>query len=515
MNDSHFIVYHYEGHHHWENLAFFLAHGDLPNSRVRLLVVEVKEDGGVLKRIDEFDEGRFEDRVMVVHTPETSKSNYGSWGYGVHMLHELHQLENFDFFIFLDSRCKGPFMPLYGSTLWYDSVGECFTEDEWGAVHLVGSTVSHQPDIHVQSHFWATDYTGLGMLMEENLLSPVLNLSDQEPAVHEIACTKAFINRDWRYRVFQYSSEYDFQVAHGDVQGIGEYFGSSLNPIEVMFMNVERLGDKHVDLDNYSKWVMQTQPGLTASPNVETQPLIYVLYHDEKSGDIADQFVSTHSTWTKGLSLSPPSKFLETSALLQIESKLDEWKDRPMVGLMTYSITIKQTDVPRCSLSQLMLESKGAEWISFYSVVAHNMLKQANNAHPSFTKIWCRLLFLMGFTKEEGVGVKMQQEVKFFPCNCWMTTPSHMKSYIEFAKKAMKLIDEDAQLNEWCNEDARYKGNLGPERLTALFGHPWYTYHPFVMERLPSFYVWWKQIKTYSTNIGTRAFVGYWGSNDL
>jgi hypothetical protein len=77
-----------------------------------------------------------------------------------------------------------------------------------------------------------------------------------------------------------------------------------------------------------------------------------------------------------------------------------------------------------------------------------------------------------------------------------------MKRYIEFVMKAMHIMETDVDMKKLLYTDSGYRSNLSKGQLMKISGHPYYTHHPFVLERLSCFFFWVNDAKVYSNNIG-------------
>ena len=84
----------------------------------------------------------------------------------------------------------------------------------------------------------------------------------------------------------------------------------------------------------------------------------------------------------------------------------------------------------------------------------------------------------------------LSRTIPLVQCNYWMAKPELMQDYINFAKKIKQRMDEtsDGGLQALLYSDSQYRGQLSKERLVQISGKPYYTYHPFICERLPGFF---------------------------
>ena len=223
--------------------------------------------------------------------------------------------------------------------------------------------------------------------------------------------------------------------------------------------------------------------------------VVYVLYHDSKSKDIAEKVFKRYS-WARFYELGK-SIFFESQFFISLQRLEYEWFDKKYVGLMSYNIVQKQ-DVKEVQLSNIVGHAKGADVISFYRVSSVDLITQAKSCHPGFIEIWVKLLSKMGFDRSTAESTT----IPVYQSNCWVAKPVWMKRYIEFALKAMVIMGVDPEIREMLYVDSAYKGQLSKKELIDISGTEYYTYHPFVMERLPCFFFWVNNASLYSTNVG-------------
>ena len=94
-----------------------------------------------------------------------------------------------------------------------------------------------------------------------------------------------------------------------------------------------------------------------------------------------------------------------------------------------------------------------------------------------------------------GIPLTIMNKYPVFYCNCWVADRDTFISYLEFAKKAMKIIDNAPEdIKEILNTNPKYKGALtGKGILEKRFGKPYYPWQPFLMERLVCVYAYIKE----------------------
>lgn len=113
----------------------------------------------------------------------------------------------------------------------------------------------------------------------------------------------------------------------------------------------------------------------------------------------------------------------------------------------------------------------------------------AKNHGANFMILWTWLWIQL------GIPLTIMNTYPVFYCNCWVADRDTFISYLEFAKKAMKIIDNAPEdIKEILNTDPKYKGALtGKGILEERFGKPYYPWQPFLMERLVCVYAHIKQ----------------------
>jgi len=108
-----------------------------------------------------------------------------------------------------------------------------------------------------------------------------------------------------------------------------------------------------------------------------------------------------------------------------------------------------------------------------------------NNFLVLWTWLWIQL----------GIPLNIMNKYSMIYCNCWVTDRDTFIAYLDFAKKAMTIIDNAPQdIREILETDPKYRGALyGTGILEERFGKPYYPWQPFLMERLVSVYAYIKE----------------------
>jgi hypothetical protein len=178
--------------------------------------------------------------------------DFGSWKYGLESIKE-----NFDYYIFMNDTVLGPFFPRYipKNIPWYQMFCNLISEK----VKLSGLTINYFPWgnkgqnlHHVQSMMFCTDKVGLEILTKN-----IFNLTSIEYEDLYKKNRKNFIIR-FEHGMSQQIIKHGFDIAAlyvcdikkhktGDVWYNNEYFGTTINPFETMFIKKNRVNSKLIE----------------------------------------------------------------------------------------------------------------------------------------------------------------------------------------------------------------------------------------------------------------------------
>lgn len=209
--------------------------------------------------------------------------------------------------------------------------------------------------------------------------------------------------------------------------------------------------------------------------------IVYILsYNEDTRGKGRDYFkddIYRHITIQQ-------QKYLENIMYLRtLDINEFEWANADYVGTLSYKAPSKM-QVPDIARRMRELDPKIDDVVVF-SAYNENLLDQAVWYHGQhFEIVWLYLLKKMGYTEAEA----LDPMILAYCCNYWMATPAWMRRYIAFFKKAHAIMEGDQKLSEMLHKDSMYHGGVPPEMCMELFGRPYYTYHPFVCERLSCFF---------------------------
>ena len=98
---------------------------------------------------------------------------------------------------------------------------------------------------HIQSMAFGTDKTGLGIAKDAGIFNVDMKRKNEIITQHEVGLSKVLLARGYQIKPFQLSQFY--KIFHADIQKNGEYFGTTLNPLDIMFIKTNRITDKVVE----------------------------------------------------------------------------------------------------------------------------------------------------------------------------------------------------------------------------------------------------------------------------
>ncbi len=103
----------------------------------------------------------------------------------------------------------------------------------------------------------------------------------------------------------------------------------------------------------------------------------------------------------------------------------------------------------------------------------------------TFRPAWYGILTAMGYRTETIQGL---DESKPFYRNIYIIKSRILASLVQDMSRAMDIAETDSKVADLLNVDSKYKeGNV--EVALKVFGTTYYKLHPFIFERLPSFFL--------------------------
>lgn len=189
---------------------------------------------------------------------------------------QVAPVDNYDFFVFINSSVRGPFLPSYSKMPWVNA----FTERLCGDVHLVGASINILPEsathtrrfsavygytppfVHAQTTAYALSANAARYLIDIGFYNVERALTKKEVIVqYELRLSQEIIRHGWNIGCFlpgyegldyrNLSMTYpNISSRNGDVLFERAFYGRTLAPTEAMFVKVNRNMISEADLSS-------------------------------------------------------------------------------------------------------------------------------------------------------------------------------------------------------------------------------------------------------------------------
>lgn len=221
----------------------------------------------------------------------------------------------------------------------------------------------------------------------------------------------------------------------------------------------------------------------------ENDILIYILYHNQESFKLASRFLKFK--WAK-LRKIYSTKYFESMVFLYLDNNRDEWINKKFVGFLTYNSYLK---INLYDIELLVQKYSHYDVIPFNNYYNTPLLISSEYFHPSFINIWEQILLLLNYNINDILSL----DIPVFYNNYWMAKPKWIIKYIEFYKNVIYIMENNMNIKYLLNQNSKYNGKLlqYPELLIKIAGRPYYTFHPFIIERIVCFFFWVHGAKIY------------------
>ena len=223
-----------------ENLEYFLNNGliDKPNYHFNFVINS--DEPGV-----DIPGGN---NITVLKGDNTGY-DFGAWKQSLLQT----DIDSFDYYIFINDTCRGPFIPNYIPTNlnWVTMFCDKLTD----TCKLVCPTIfqsSKNKRDWVQSFCFGTDRVGVNILMSSGVFD-VKSLNKRDIIHHnEKHISNSIISRGYTIKPFQLS----YGIVNkrlDDIHWPNRYYNTTLHPLEVMFIKTNRIMNQTIK--NYTKWI--------------------------------------------------------------------------------------------------------------------------------------------------------------------------------------------------------------------------------------------------------------------
>jgi hypothetical protein len=222
---------------------------------------------------------------------------------------------------------------------------------------------------------------------------------------------------------------------------------------------------------------------------------IYVLCHDDASQAKAMAYASKFE-WMEPIRL-PATNYMESAVFRLLREREAEWNHPEIecIGLLKYNFENKNPfyDLPA------LYNAERNRWDAWSFVNGHeapedwthiNMLAYATICHPLFTVIWHKLFEPYIATGKFTLNDVFSSAIPAFYSNAWMAKRDLFKSTVDWINHFMDAMDTRTDLQELLWHNSNYPHNMTMTAIQRAMKAPYYTYHCFITERLPCFFLW-------------------------
>ena len=211
---------------------------------------------------------------------------------------------------------------------------------------------------------------------------------------------------------------------------------------------------------------------------------LYIIVHDEKTEETVKRW-SKCCGWVTVLRI-PSTKYFESIVYFTgLPQHRKQWKDFDYVGVCTYrvleAITIEKL--------KILLE---LTHYADYDVVplingGERLLSQGIRGHTDeFKKMWTIFLTSLQFTSRD---IEKSENVEVFYRNSFIIKPEALQDLSRIMRRGILTIERNQTLSNLIATDSHYREAIFRKGVSfKVFEKPFYSWHPFLLERLPSYF---------------------------
>ena len=116
-----------------------------------------------------------------------------------------------------------------------------------------GLKIPRGKNTHIQTYCFGVDREALNLLLEYNMFNSIGKNKTEIIEYNEIGCSQLLLNNGYKLKPFQLSQ---FSTdEHIDINYNDAYFGTTINPLEIMFIKTNRINNQTVK--NYTDWTLK------------------------------------------------------------------------------------------------------------------------------------------------------------------------------------------------------------------------------------------------------------------
>lgn len=186
----------------------------------------------------------------------------------------------------------------------------------------------------------------------------------------------------------------------------------------------------------------------------------------------------------------PQNKFFESFAITSMFPDLverDQWLKYDWVGTVAWKVPVKFLggfSFGPFNISDILASAPvGTDVIGLAGAKGARSVLANTKDQRHFWKVWSGLLTAFNRYTPHQISTA---GMKPFYCNYWLARPEHVLKLIGFTKRVQFLLDNLTSIQGalWSKHDYFPNAKLTQK----VFGLDYYTYHPFILERITPFF---------------------------
>lgn len=187
---------------------------------------------------------------IFVHHRKNIGSDFGGWS---ELLFIYNIYEKYDYFIFINSSCIGPMLPIYVKETWT----QLFISELNDDTKLVGSTINFEyGNPHIQTYIFCTDKIGLKIGLDNKIFVEPSKIPIDKTILiqqHEIEYSRKILEAGYNIKcMMRIFNNVDFRKLKKKILFINNFFivndmlyphsyiGINIHPYEIIFFKTER-----------------------------------------------------------------------------------------------------------------------------------------------------------------------------------------------------------------------------------------------------------------------------------
>jgi hypothetical protein len=223
-----------------------------------------------------------------------------------------------------------------------------------------------------------------------------------------------------------------------------------------------------------------------------TRAKLYLISHDDASFKLGRKFANCKGSWVEPVMIRSTAFFESTIYRDVFPPLFAQWDQLDYVITGTYKTVAKQLHYNGFTQSldqikQLLQVARDGDYdvLPFLRSGSGTMSFCLYFHGPGFKLAWDALLLELGYSV---TTIRSLDEAKPFYRNIFIMKPVVLKQLSEFMARAMDVVTNNEKVRSLFQQNSNYKEGSA-EVATRIFGTSYYQMHPFIFERLPSFFI--------------------------